>query len=31
MKGERLPSDAELAMARFQGECVARLATKLAA
>ena len=31
MKGERLPSEAELAMARFQGEHVARLATKLAA
>lgn len=29
MKGERMPSDAELAMARFQGEHVAQIASKL--
>jgi NAD(P)H dehydrogenase (quinone) len=29
MKGERLPSEAELAMARFQGEHVAKIASKL--
>jgi NAD(P)H dehydrogenase (quinone) len=29
MKGERMPSDAELAMARFQGEHVAGIASKL--
>ena len=30
-KGERLPSDSELAGARFQGELVAKTAMKLAA
>jgi NAD(P)H dehydrogenase (quinone) len=29
MKGERMPSEPELAMARFQGEHVAKIATKL--
>jgi NAD(P)H dehydrogenase (quinone) len=29
MKGERMPSEAELGMARFQGEHVAKIATKL--
>jgi NAD(P)H dehydrogenase (quinone) len=29
MKGERLPSDAELAMARFQGEHVSKIASRL--
>ncbi len=29
MKGERMPSDAELAMARFQGEHVSKIASKL--
>lgn len=29
MKGERWPSDAELAMARFQGEHVSKIASKL--
>ena len=29
MKGERMPSDVELAMARFQGEHVAKIASKL--
>jgi NAD(P)H dehydrogenase (quinone) len=29
MKGERMPSEAELAMARFQGEHVSKIASKL--
>jgi len=29
MKGERMPSDAELGMARFQGEHVSKIASKL--